>query len=846
MPTILLTRATKRSVSVVVRDGDATTHRLTLSPNNPTSRAAVCRAVRCDDQTLLAWIDALERSPHDPRRFEVTTGLGTTAPRQLLVREFDGTEVETASQADLVAVLARTPVDRLVTWADTDALCCLDIDYHGSTRPPRREQVEAWAERMAPTPLVWHLSRGGGVHAFFVAQPPFTAKMLAAAAALRWAVIDPTAGVELKTQVRGAGSERLVVAPGGQDTLGVLSSWLGRDTVEADDVADWLAANDMQQGHRYPHDRCPIDPTTTSDRDPVTVGEKGVYCHRCAGKGLSLGSRAPGFAPWAALCGAPSSGEVGGMVRNMAHWGHARLVLTHRYGLPEALARPAYEAALLATHLGRREACVPFAFHEDTMDLVRCNDSWVSVASGVTYGSKIDAMLAVLPQCLKPSDDGKLRPSMSTVSYLSQPVDLTDRGYKNVEVIHGFSFAKTFLPPPPCTRVPVPHRVLRDKGPLWHPRYRPRAGRMSVEKAWSILEQIFPRINRDLIRALLCAIGSAQETKLGLQPIVFIAGTSASSKTMSSLVAASIAGGEAPAVTYSNDEARFRQAVKDVAEKGCMIRADEFLKESKRVLRGAWSPKAAMEPLLTLTPKTLCHVLYLGPRPLGTLPVIVITETACPAVLKDYTQISRRVRYIPLHGSKRDWKECLAAAGLTGETMTRLRLVSAEVNEACDVILSDVVDEFFCTPMTWDAQADKCGIPTLEESKEFVNPVPSLLRFYQLVCQMPPQEDKHATRHKSKDGWRRISKHEAASPDAMELLDLFDGFSDEQGKNWGQSIILQEKSWGDLLKVDHYVNLDIHSEGGSVAYVRFRYGQPHALVKVNEQIRDPRTLEVPE
>lgn len=529
------------------------------------------------------------------------------------------------------------------------------------------------------------------------------------------------------------------------------------------------------------------------------------------------------------------------LVRNLAHWGHARYVLQHRYGMPESLARYAYEAALLATHPDKA-AIIPLAFSRDTADMARVNDSWYSVGSAYVYSlTGIDPLVGLMPQCVYLDADGKPKASASAVAYLKQGVDLTDRGYQNLRIVHGFKFAQQFLPPANATYVPVVTAGLRGKA---EPRYIKRSVRKDSEWAWGVIESVFPRVQRNLVRAMLCASGCSQETKLGLNPLIFIAGTSASAKTMTTLIASGILGTQTEAITYTNDEGRMRQAIMGASLKGAIVRADEFMKESKRALRQAWSPKAALEPVLTMTHDTLGHVMYVGPRKLGRVPVFIITETTCPPIIKQYTQIARRVRFMLLHGSKRDWEDRMRMVNLTGETMPLLRLVSSDMCEACDTILSDVVDEFFATPMTWGQQADALGLPTIEASEDFANPTPLLLRFYQLVCTAPAQTDKHATRYKAADGWRRIAKHEISTPDAQELVDLLDGFSDEQGKGWGESVTLQEKSWGDLLGVGAPVLLDIHSEAGSAAYVRFRIGQPHKLIAVNGQIKNPEEVQV--
>ncbi len=177
---------------------------------------------------------------------------------------------------------------------------------------------------LAPRPIAWHFSRGGGLHLFYVASSPFKANELAAVAALRFRAVDAVAGLELKTVVRGPGAEP-VLHTVEQDTGGaVLGDWFAAEGTDEEARDEWLERENLQIDGRYDHTKCPIAPSADepgAKRDPVCVGEAGVYCFLCEGKGRSLGCRRPGFAPWAAVLGAPTSGDLGTMIRGLCHWG---------------------------------------------------------------------------------------------------------------------------------------------------------------------------------------------------------------------------------------------------------------------------------------------------------------------------------------------------------------------------------------------------------------------------------------------------------------------------------------------------------------------------------------------
>ncbi len=847
MREIELIRTSAKRVTVVVREEGATVAKLACSPDSPSSRAAVCRLLKCDDRTLLGWLDACDAS-RTGTHIVKPDGV-TVADGEYTVREFEvptGVTTRLTPARACTDLLPTVPLDRLLCWSSLADLSCLDVDYHG-TKPPRRALLETWVrDRLTPQPFAWHFSRGGGVHAFYVQTPPFTAESLAAMAAVRWRTIDPTAGVEIKRQVRGPGTERVHYSPGGaQDTTGTLSAWIGADTPDSEAIEEWLSVHDLEIGGRYGHEKCPMDPgaATSATGDPVTVSEHGVYCHRCAGHGVSVGSRKPGFASWASLCGSPSAGDVGRMVRNLAHWGHAGVVLSSKFDLPDAIARPAYECALQAYHEG--DPRIGLVFHPDTAKLTRSGDQWMNLDSGYVYPTNtVGPLLQILPQAVTLGDDGKTRSVASTVAYLNQGHDLADRGYPNVRVVHGYPLARQFLPPtpnqPPTVSVIAPE--LRALGGRAMPRYVKASQRRSVQWAEGVLAAIFPGICWRTIRVLMCASGVAQETKLGMHPLLFINGGAATAKTSHCKIAAAVLGARTTAITYTSDEARLKQAVKEAGKTSCLVQADEFLKEAKRQMRRT-DPRAALEALLTITADTACHEMYVGPRKLGNVPALILTEPMCPPAIKDYLQVARRLRVVKLTGRKDSWKGLMAANGLSGDNMVRLRAVSPDVAEACDVILSDVIDTYFSVPMTWDQMADSLNVRTIEDSDEFEDTGPLLLRFFELICSAPPPVDKPRTRFPAAAGWKRINKTEATGDDAEELRDLYESFAaGTQGADWARSEILSEKDWGTILRTDEPVHLDLRGDGGTAVYVRFFQGLPKNPKRLNGAICDPSKL----
>jgi len=831
----VFTPAAKRLVEVEVWDGDRVIDRFPVNPSSPRSRKQAERygpggpdVIRLCDESLKdgerkEWAEQPQEQPLPKGHLTVT------------VRNADGSDAErhTGHAAELLPrLLPEVPVDRLLVWTGRDTLCCLDIDYH-ATAPPIRSHLEAWLERLSPRPLVWHFSRGGGAHCFYVATDRFTAEELAAAAAIRFRTVDGSAGLDLVTSVRGAGGERLRVTQGGGDGAGALP---GADEVSEDAVDEWLDSRQMQVGGRYDHTLCPINPTDTGKNLPVSVCEAGVWCWVCAAKGFSLGSRRAGFASFAALTGTAAGNEVAAMVENRVHWGHARWVLTEKYERPETLARLGYAAALKARHEDLEPDELAACFSDDTADMARANDSWVNLLSGSYHypsGAGLNSLLGLLPGCLGRDDKGRLRPVASRVAYMGQGHDLAARGYKNITVVRGVRVTKQFLPVSDRTLVSVVERELR--GSPRTPKYLQRSGRKPVEWAEGVFESHFPGLSWVALRSQVCAAVIAQETGVGMTPMTFISGTTGAAKTTTVKLAAGILGTSAPDVTYLRDGETLKRAIGMAGTRGAFALCNEFLKDHQRANTGRFDPKAAMETLLNLTPEVLVHVLHVGPRPLGKLPAIVLTEPNCPYQLRGYGQVARRVRHVKLFGQKKSWKESLAALNLTPGTIHLYRLRDPELAEAADVILSDLTDQYFAAQMSWDTIADSLGCPTIQDSTDFDNPDDDLREFFRLVCEAPGIKEARVAKQYP-GGYKRVHRADGGD-DAGPLVDKWNQFCD---RDWFNSKLLDEAPWNDLIGSTHEVQLDVKNDQVNSVFVRFRVGPSQKPLFVNGAI--PRKL----
>ena len=833
----------RKKMIAVKRVNGATTVSKRFDPHNVDHQTSTARLLGVTHESLVKWIGEVTEAP---KTFEVL-GAADNIEGTLVIKDFDG-DHKSKYQGDfgnlLHHYLHSVPVDLLLSWSDRTVGCCLDIDYHGDRGPPDRSWLESIVfSRLSPRPLVWHFSRSGGLHLFYVGHDGFSADELAAAAGLRFKTIDPTAGIELKTQVRGPGSETLHWSTE-QDTSGLINQWIGVQTADEKDIQDYCETEGIEFGRRYTHDRCPIHPTTDAGdkRDPVIVSEDGIFCFLCEGKGRSLGSRRSGYAPWAAILGSPSSGEIGRMVQNQTHWGHAKWVLKERLKIEETLAKLAYSAALKAWHKGRKsELLLPGAFMRDTDLMARVNDKWVNPNNGHVYKDH-NGLLGALPVAQYISAKGDIKSSPARVQLLNQtdPEAMEAFGYSNIHIIHGFKLTDRYLDGVAAnTVIAVPSVELQRAGSRFVPEYMEKAKwPMSLEEAWGTVEAIFPRLDRKLITLLICAAGCAQETRLGMTPFIFVAGVSGSAKSTHPQIAAAILGTRAVEPVFTPDNERFRQSIREGLGSGPILIINEVFKDAARS-RGKLSPIQALEPILTLTEESLSHELYRGPTKIGRPFVIVFTDVLMPPTVFEDIQIARRLRYHRVIGKKEEWTESIAKVGLTN--INNLRLLNQTVATACNVILSDIIDTYFSLPMTFDEMADKIGISTLEKSTEFDNPIPLMRQFFKMICEAPALSEQHRKKYRG-EGYKRIGKDNNGDTNP-DLRDLYTSFADGiAGVDWVTSRRLTAMDWSKVLGVSEPVEFVLKTDNSSV-YVRFIVGASNRPRLINQQIVDPSTWE---
>lgn len=841
-----------KQVMVERWEGGKAVDRDTVNPTKKSQRLKVGKALGVDDVTLLGWFDsvtdAAAKGDSTPKTFHTESHEEKVG--NVIVRDLDAADTapDASYPLDPAAVIRRviaaTPQQKLVKWWDKEVLCCLDIDYHEGVKTPKDWLAARVTCDLAPRPFAWHFSKAGGLHLFYIASDPFTAEELAAAAALCWRRLDALGQVELKTGVRGAGDEPVHFSPGGeQDTRALLVGWTDRTDAEDAQVEEWLDSNNLERGKRYGHTKCPIFPTPgyESTGEPVCVGDKGVFCFRCEGESRSIGCRKPGFAPFGALIGSPGSGDLGLMLRNMTPWGHARLVLTVKYRLPEGLARAGYSAALKCLHHGTpKVAMLPLVFHKNTDKIARVNGEWRNVSDNKPYTNEgAHQIVSRFPDaCVLDADTQLPKPDPSSVAVLTQPHDLTHRGFPEVTTIHGMRLSQQYMAEPSRepAMVEVLPQTLERAGPRFAPRYVPKS-RRNTEEAWGQLREVFPGIDRRAVELVICAIAVGQETKLGMHPYLFIAGPSGSAKTTTVKIASRIVGGTFSEFYPPSSDDQWNQRMLMCCRQGAVVVCNELVKETRRNAgrNREFNVADAFLPFLGLTPSTPARELYQPPREFGRLPAFVATEPNLPVDLSDEEQVARRWRFLQLVGQK-DWTPQFVKYGFD-DSISTLRTHSVQMADMCNAIVSDIIDRHFVTPKSWDEMAESYDVKPINRNENFQNLTPWMREFYRLVCLAPtPEKELERKRFPAHKKIVKPLSHPPQGVPADPLADVYSMFADGMyGQAWRASRRLTEKDWSKVLKTGEPVHLSLTDDGANV-FVKFYVGPRSKPVKVNGEI----------
>lgn len=690
------------------------------------------------------------------------------------------TPTEAMTQA-LAAACAET--DPLIEWK-TDQLpelAALDVDFHETdyaTRPTPADVVQ-YRPKIHPQPVFAWSTHGRGVRGIYVAADGWRADELAAAAVFSVQARWPEATYEIKAVTRhpafprsnGQTAGPVLRGIGPTDISPLRAALTEAEDASADAGEQWRKAHGFVAGARYDHTRCPFSPSHRGGRTPVVAYSDGVHCHYCRAKG------GRSYASYAALARGLVASEVAKCARKFAHWEHAQHVVEQALNLRGTVARLCYRVALKLLHgIPDEDARLNAAFATDN-DLLRFGGFWTN-RHGELLPGDLGPMLAALPATWIPphadDEEPKYRPSAPKVCRFGKPASLDDEGYPAISPIWGGPIGTRFIPPRHgTTHVVCYPDDLRHRNHHYRPKYLDAKHRPNVAEAWATLEGPFPGLPRAYVELLVAARGCA-ELRHGKPPAVYVSGPSGSAKSSCVNIAAAICGDKCTEAKWTKDESRFLQAIAHAAQSGTFCAINEAVKNGRVEDR---SPVDVMDVMLNLTEGVIFHKLYVGPVPLGRLPVFVWTETDLPEDIAGDKQLARRLVWVPLQRQV-FWEDSQIAHGVGKAELVRIS--SPEFAEACDVILSDVIDKYFREPSQFDVVAAAIGYKTVQHAGQDTSH--AILKAFYAAVQEAPKLDPDfygpgwASIEASHEGklaklWRQISDAEGTSSRKCEAED---------------------------------------------------------------------------
>lgn len=711
----------------------------------------------------------------------------------------------------------------VIYWKD-DRLAVVDVDYHGEYKPTD-DTLETLASLVEPQPFVKHRSHGGGYKLFFTSMHGLTAEEWAALGALGWKTLDGRAAAEVKTDSRHPLFDRRGQSCGyvhwGTQTedAKTVAEWLSRSTDDAK-RDDWLDSRGLTLGQRVDTTFCPIEPghSTSSLTPPVVVGDYGLYCFSCAGRGQ--GGRRPGFVSYNTLIGSSKS-RVYKMLEKFVHWGHAKYIMKAMYtGVPEKVLRLAYRAALKLLHQPTDDdPRISLAFRDD-YPLIYVDGQWRLSVTEPLRTVNAGPILAKLPGVQVPTAEG-WKPSQEIIARWRNGQSLTDEaGYEALVPVIGFPIWGHRLKYP-NNRASIISCSLREDV---RPRYRRKGDRIPLEDAWAVIESKFDGIDRDYITLCIAAAGIAEGGVEG--PKIICDGLSGSGKSLTPQVAAAIIGQRAGEVPLKADSENTRRSLWAAMASGNIVVCNEWLKSSRP---NRMTASEAVDIFLNWNAGTQVHELHVGPRAVGRESTIVVTEHTIPDVVRMDDQIGRR--FVHVHQPySRNWgsKETF--------DVYRWREIDPHAPLAFDTIMSDIIDRWFSdSPPTWAWVVSELGYKSLRDSEAFASRTYTMKKFFDAVCDAPPADDREISRIlENTEGFKAVKFDNTDD----ELTALWLILCDEKSQK--TSRLIDAFDWHRLLgltKNHPAVNCDYVSVGHRL-WVRFRCGgSPAAPGLLNDDIR---------
>ncbi|MEI6235582.1 MAG: hypothetical protein WCT04_21210 [Planctomycetota bacterium] len=555
-------------------------------------------------------------------------------------RQFDDRDrFDVLENPDLRKVLETSPTqpDTVIEALPGAEITIVDIDCHHWSQPPSDEELTAHMGAVNPLPDVQWVSHGKGYKLVFIG-PYHRARALKAAFSVPIAF-----NVELLTCTRHPLTAR-------SDKPGaVCGPVIFNDT---DPSADFkfrmvggltpelrvqaLEKLGMVSGGRYDHDQCPIESHVESGaKKCVVVLENGVFCHRCANRGIAYrDTLAPGFVPYSAIIGNDTT-VFDHLVGNRVHWTHAALHLGHIYpNIGTRLLREAYLKTLEAEY-GSNDPRVKNVFNGD-LDFLRGPGVWLNAKTLEVTTMDNDAADG-LPYCqtLKTGKDGDVKIKINGVRR-SQVKNRVPSGYTPLRPYKGITFTNDELSIPVPALPKQKHKIELLADPL------------PEDDAFAHFEKSFPLLDRRYLKGCIAAAICA-EAGSGPPAMLCAAGPSGAAKGETIRLAASVVGEDAIKVQLDdNPEAFMRNIGMLLAAGHRFLVFDEFgkisglAKKLSSILQiGAvvdWRPLYQNHRI-----HTPCHAAFFFPC------------VRFPDFLIASAEFVRRTRHVRLHRKVPNW-----------------------------------------------------------------------------------------------------------------------------------------------------------------------------------------------
>lgn len=713
----------------------------------------------------------------------------------------------------------KTGTEPLLEWSDKNLLCCLDIDYHNwpNAKRPSHRELKAIVSRLKPQPFCWHPSHRGGAKLYYSARPGYTGEELAAIGGISWQKQDPRATFDLikatrhpcyirtrdKAKAPLENPEQISYCYGAGDPAEIRR--LLAAEMDATETAAFLAEKGWSIGQTLPHSVCPIDAGNSSDesKNSVFIGETGVFCHRCSGRGLGAGGS--GFMPYTALAGG-NDPRLAVMVKGFCHYEHAAVILTNLFpGVPSQVLEIVYRVMLKIVHTPD-DPRIPLALSSGR-GFVRGRGLWVTADGTSTLSQGLKEYIRSLPAVLTPGENGFGLNVAKYAAFLNSG-SLEQYGYSDITFIRGVRVHGQHMPGREGENV---RTIIRSEFRHCSPAYVPASKRMPSKEAWELLDDTYPGIDQNYVRLLIASKG-ASEGRLAQCPFLMITGPAGSGKSTTPHIAAGICGDKADEPVWHPHPERFRAALMDASRESSFVVINEIFKSADQA---RVTYVQALNPMLSLTEDSRSHVLYLGSVPFGRLPVFVLTDVNVPPTVENDIQIGRRFIYHRL-SSKISWESTFVQRGIRAH---EFRCLSHEHSSAADAILSEVIDQFFQEPMSLRDIASALGSQYLSAYSDDGNQKHSLMiAFYKEVVNAVPLTGSDAARYSPNTGWKRIDKTGQNTLNDL-WCELCDGNTPER---WQSSRTCDSEDWASVLGLNFPVICDLKAYQSSAVYVRFR------------------------